>query len=158
MRVAVARPGDVESWLRLAAEVEPLFGPLVDDPRFRRALHKNIERSTAYCVREEDGPVGAPLMGGLLFSPRHPLYTIGWLAVAETHRRRGVGRRLVEHVCGLVQPPAEMVVTTFGPGLEPGSAARRFYERMGFHPAEMAPCGPDGASRQVYRRVFSGGS
>ena len=154
MHVVAAQPADFSSWLRLTAEVEPLFGPMVDEPRFHRALRVNIRRRTAFCVREGDGPSGVPLLGGLLFSPRPPLYTIGWLAVARRSRRKGAGRLLVEHVIGLVQPPAEMVATTFGADVKGGQPARRFYERMGFLPAESAPNGPEGGSRQIYRRIF----
>jgi GNAT superfamily N-acetyltransferase len=154
MRVDVARCEDFPNWLDLASEVEPLFGPLVTDPRFHRALRKNIERGTAFCVREDDGPPGTSLMGGLLFSPKPPKYEIGWLAVAQKWRRHGVGRLLVEHAFALVQPPAEMVVTTFGDDVEAGRPARTFYEQLGFEPAEVAPLGPEGGSRQMYRRVF----
>lgn len=154
MQVFVAQPEDFSPWLHLAAEVEHLFGPMVSDPGFHNALRRNINRGTAFCVRECDGKSGAPLLGGILFSPKPPLYTIGWLAVTQRSRRRGVGRLLVEHVAGLVQPPAEMVVTTFGADVEDGQPARRFYEAIGFHPAEPAPNGPEGGSRQIYRRLF----
>jgi len=141
-------------WLILTAEVEPLFGPMVNDPSFHRALHKNIERGTAFCVREANGPPGAPLLGGLLFSPKPPIYTIGWLTVAQLHRRHGIGQRLIEHVVGLIDIPAELVVTTFGENNPEGEPARRFYEKMGFYAAEPAPNGPEGSSRQVFRRVI----
>jgi GNAT superfamily N-acetyltransferase len=154
VRVAVAQAEDLPAWLRLAAGVEPLFGPLVGEPRFEEALQRNIERGTAYCVREDNGPPGTPLQGGLLFSPKPPKYTIGWLAVAERWRRRGVGRALVEYVVALVQPPAKLVVTTFGPGNRTGMAARAFYEQMGFEPAGAAPDGPDGSPRQFFRRAI----
>jgi hypothetical protein len=36
--VVVAQLEDTPAWLLLAAEVEPLFGPLVDDPHFLGAL------------------------------------------------------------------------------------------------------------------------
>ncbi len=153
-RVVVADEEDFQAWLRLAAEVEGLFGPLVDDPGFQRALHKNIARGTALCVRAGDGPPGTPLLGGLLFAPKPPRHTIGWLAVTHTHRRCGIGRRLVTHALGLTQPPAEVSVTTFGPDAEAGLPARRFYESMGFQPAEMAPDGPEGSSRQIFRRAL----
>ena len=78
--VVVAHPEDIPAWLILATEVEPLFGPMVNDPSFHRALHKNIGRGTAFCVREADEPPGVPLLGALLFSPKLPFYTIGWLA------------------------------------------------------------------------------
>jgi GNAT superfamily N-acetyltransferase len=152
--VVTARPEDIPAWLALAEEVEPLFGPMVDDPAFHRALWRNVDRGTAFCVREGDGPPGAPLLGGLLFSPKPPVYTIGWLAVTERCRRRGIGHRLVEHVLGLAEPPAEFVVTTFGADHPEGEPARRFYARMGFRPAEAAPDGPNGGSRQIFRRTI----
>jgi GNAT superfamily N-acetyltransferase len=153
-QVVVAEEKDVPAWLALAAQVEPLFGPHVDDPGFRRALHRNVARGTAFCVREGSAPPGAPLLGGLLFSPKPPVYTLGWLAVVEGHRRQGIGRRLVEHAIGLVKPPAELVVTTFGAGNPAGESARRFFQWMGFRPAEPAPDGPEGGSRQVFRRTI----
>lgn len=157
MRVVLACSQDVAPWLVLAAQVEPLFGPMVDDPVFRRALDRNVARGTAFCVRAGDGLPGVPLMGGLLWSPRAhcppqpSFYRIGWLAVSARYRRRGVGRLLVEHVLGLVRPPAEIAVTTFGPDVPGGEPARAFYERMGFFPAERVEDGPEGGSRQVYR-------
>jgi GNAT superfamily N-acetyltransferase len=154
MRVRIAENEDYRPWLCLAAEVEPLFGPMVREPRFQQALRRNIGRRTAFCVREDDDAPGASLLGGLLFSPTPPLYTIGWLAVAEAYRRQGIGRLLVEYVVRQVRPPAEMVVTTFGRDLAGGYAARQFYERMGFKPAEMVACAPDGSARQIYRRLF----
>jgi hypothetical protein len=45
-------------------------------------------------------------------------------------------------------------VVTFGPD-HPGAAAsgaRVFYERLGFVPGEAAPPGPEGGSRQAYRK------
>jgi ribosomal protein S18 acetylase RimI-like enzyme len=120
MSIFVAQNEDFSPWLYLAAEVEPLFGPMVNEPGFHQALHKNIERGTAYCIRENNGPSGTPLLGGLLFSPKPPEYTIGWLAVAQQYRRCGVGRLLVEYVINLVVPPAEMSVTTFGKDSEGG--------------------------------------
>jgi GNAT superfamily N-acetyltransferase len=152
-RVAIAQEKDVPPWLELAAEVEPLFGPIVNDPGFLRALYRNVDRGTALCVREASGPPGAFLLGGLLFSPKPPVCTIGWLAVTRLHRRRGIGRKLIEHVLSLVEPPVEFVVTTFGVGNSAGKPARCFYEQMGFHPAELAPDGPEGGSRQIYRRM-----
>lgn len=155
MRVEAARYRDIRAWLDLAAEVEPLFGPLLDDAGFYQALLSNIERGTAFCVREEDGPAGTALAGGLLFSPSRPdrpEHRIAWLAVAGAWRRRGVGQALVAHVVGLLELPATLAVITFGDEVtEDGLAARRFYERLGFRPAEPAPVGPDGGSRQVYR-------
>jgi ribosomal protein S18 acetylase RimI-like enzyme len=153
MRVSKAQPEDIPQWLGLAAEVEFLFGLMVDDPGFRRMLERNLQRGTALCVREADSPPGAPLMGALLYSASSaPHYHISWLVVAERWRRHGVGEQLVRHVFDLMCPPAEIDVVTFGPDVVAGQPARRFYERLGFTAAEAAPDGPEGASRQVYRR------
>lgn len=155
MDVVAARIEDIPPWLNLAAEVEFLFGPMLDDPAFHRALETNIRRHTAFCVREADGPSGTALMGAMLFSVKHaPSYSINWLSVVRRWRRAGVGRRLVQHVFGFVRPPAEISVTTFGEDDPAGRPARRFYERMGFYAVEAAPTGPEGGSRQVYRCVF----
>jgi GNAT superfamily N-acetyltransferase len=156
-QVEVALYRDVRGWLDLAAEVEWFFGDMLGSAGFYRALLHNIERGTAFCVREGGGPPGAPLLGGLLFSPARPdrpEYRIGWLSVAERSRRLGVGTALVRRVFELVVPPATLSVITFGEDIEPGRAARRFYERLGFRAAEAAPNGPEGGSRQVFRRAF----
>lgn len=151
--VALAQPADIPAWLHLAAEVESLFGPLVSDPGFHAALERNVRRQTSFCVREQRGAPGAPLMGGLLFSPSHaPHYQIGWLAVAQRWQRQGVAQALVEHCFGLIQSPAEVSVVTFGADNPAGRPARRFYEHMGFQVAEAAPDGLEGGTRQVYRR------
>jgi GNAT superfamily N-acetyltransferase len=154
MQVVRAGTGDIRAWLDLAAEVEPLFGPMVGDQRFLRALERNIARGSATCVRVDDGPPGSALMGGLLFSSHPPHYRVGWLAAARAWRRKGVGRLLVEHALCIVDPPAEVSVVTFGQGVPGGAAARAFYAELGFVPCEPAEAGPDGQPRQVYRRRF----
>jgi GNAT superfamily N-acetyltransferase len=155
MLVQLAQAEDIPSWLGLAAEVESLFGPMLDNPDFHCALERSIERRNAFCVREADGPPGTGLMGGLLFSAKHaPLYKINWLSVAQRCRRHGVGRLLITHTFSLIQPPAEMSVVTFGFDSIAGQPARRLYESMGFRAAETAPDGPEGGSRRVYRRGF----
>jgi GNAT superfamily N-acetyltransferase len=145
---------DIPAWLELAGEVEPVFGPLVHDERFRRALRRNIGRGSAICMRVGDGPPGSALMGGLLLSSHPPKYEIGWLAVARTWRRQRVGRLLVKQALSRVRPPAEVSVVTFGPGVPGGGAARAFYAQLDFAPCEPAASGPHGQPRQVYRRAI----
>jgi ribosomal protein S18 acetylase RimI-like enzyme len=151
MHVQIAAKADFPGWLDLAAEVEPLFGPMVAEPTFHAALHGHLERGTAFCVRAEDGPPGKPLLGGLLVSLRASPCRIDWLAVSSQARRRGVGQLLVAHGLSLMPRPAEVTVVTFGPDNPAGEAARRLYERFGFVAAEMTEPGPEGESRQVFR-------
>ena len=154
MKVQIATRADVPGWLELALEVEFLFGPIVDQPDFQNALRKNIDRGSAYCVREQDRSAGAPLMGGLFLSFRQPEYHIRWLSVAEQWRRRGIGTVLLEHVFDLIKPPAELFVTTFGEDNLEGQPARRFYKKMGFEPFAKASPGPEGGSREIFQKSF----
>ena len=153
MQVQLATSADIPRWLELAAEVEFLFGPMVDQPNFQAALRKNIDRDSAYCVREQDGSPGTALMGGLLFSSKPPRYEIGWLSVAEMWRQKGVATVLLEHVFTLINPRAELFVKTFGADNPDGLPARKFYEKLGFQPFEESPPGPEGGSREILRRT-----
>ncbi|MEE1785010.1 GNAT family N-acetyltransferase [Streptomyces sp. SP17BM10] len=146
-----ARPADPPGFLALATEVEHGFGPVVDDPGFRRAVVRGIDRGRATVVDGADGG----LLGGLLFGGEPPVHHLHWLVVAERARGAGVGRALVEDVLRrqVLARPATAEVVTFGAD-HPGAVragAREFYERLGFTPAEAAGPGPEGGSRQVYR-------
>lgn len=154
MEVQPATPQDIPAWLTLAAEVESLFGSLVADASFNNALRKNIQRGSAFCVREGNGPPGVPLMGAMLWSAHPPRYEIGWFAVALGWHRHGVGRALVEHALSFAHPPAEIAVTTFGEDVPGGEPARGFYRAMGFEPAEPAQPGHGADSRQILRRYL----
>jgi GNAT superfamily N-acetyltransferase len=153
MKVRIATREDIPSWLELAAEVEHLFGPHVDDPGFLAALRRSVDRGSAFCIREGDGPTGAPLLAGMLFSAKVPIYRVSWLAVTGRWRHRGLGSLLMAHALEWVQPPAEVSAITFGADFPGGVPARRFYESFGFEPAEMAEDGPEGGSRQVFRKI-----
>jgi ribosomal protein S18 acetylase RimI-like enzyme len=155
MIVRPAAEQDVPGFIALAGQVEHWFGPMVGDPGFRAVLEKHIRRATAL-VAATDGP---DLPGGLLFSAsRPPAYHVRWLVVSESARGQGIGRALVtEAMRRFVTGPGIVDVVTFGadhPGAS-ASGARVFYERLGFTPGEPAPPGPEGGSRQVYRKTVT---
>jgi len=58
-----------------------------------------------------------------------------------------------------VRPPAELVVTTFSPGMPGGEPARRFYVKLGFQPAEIVYHDYRGEMEpyQVFRRTMVDG-
>lgn len=149
--VVIATAADLPAWRRLAREVEPLFGPMVGQPDFEAALVRKVERGYALCVREDNADAGANLLGGLLWSAHPPRYRIGWLAVTTHVRRHGVGRQLVAVALDWVVLPAIVEVVTFGDDNREGLPARRFYLALGFVPAEAAPPGPEGGSRELFR-------
>ncbi|MEU3523689.1 GNAT family N-acetyltransferase [Streptomyces sp. NPDC038707] len=152
MIIRTARERDVAGFLGLAAQVEHWFGPMVADPGFTRAVRNGIGRGTALVASEEsaDG-----LLGALLFGAAPPVHHVHWLVVSDGARGRGVGRALLaDALRRWVRGPATVEVVTFGAD-HPGavtSGARVFYERLGFSAAEPADPGPEGGSRQVYRR------
>ncbi|MFI7672228.1 GNAT family N-acetyltransferase [Actinophytocola sp. NPDC049390] len=151
MNVRLAEERDLAGFLGLAAQVEHWFGPMVDDPGFRAVVAKNIRRATALVAADPD----TGLAGGLLFSPKPPVFRINWLVVDEASRGGGVGRALLTDAFRrFVHGPGVIEVITFGadhPGAT-ASNARAFYQALGFVPAEPADPGPEGGSRQVFRR------
>ncbi len=156
MIVRLAREQDFPGFLGLAAQVEQWFGPMVDQPGFHRAVDEHIRQSAALvAVGSESEP---DLLGGLLFGVTSPTYHVHWLVVSERARGMGVGRALVADATSrFVQGPGRIEVVTFGAD-HPGavaSGARVFYESLGFTPAEATDPGPEGGSRQVYRRAVT---
>ncbi|MFV0137894.1 GNAT family N-acetyltransferase [Streptomyces sp. HMX87] len=152
MTVRPAQEQDFDGFLGLAAQVEHWFGPMVAEPGFHRAVREHIRRSTAL-VADASGP---GLLGGLLFGAEGPVHHIHWLVVSREQRGTGVGRALMaEAVRRFVRQPGTLEVVTFGvdhPAAVAGGA-RVFYERLGFEPAEVTDPGPEGGSRQVFRRA-----
>lgn len=143
---------DIKGWFKLATEVEYLFGPMVDDPSFIKALEKNVNRGTAFCVRENNGSPGSNLLGGVLFSSSNASsYKIGWLSVSSHSKGKGVATELLTHILGLVHSNSKISVITFGDDIPEGQAARRLYEKFSFIPSnELVPKGPEGGSRQKF--------
>lgn len=154
MTVRLAEDDDFPGFLALASQVEHWFGPMVEEPGFHAAVRKHIRTSTALVAVS----AGSDLLGGLLFGTQAPIYSVDWLVVSQQERVQGVGRALVEDALRRwVRAPGSVEVVTFGadhPGAS-ASGARVFYERLGFTPAEAVGPGPEGGSRQLFRRVVT---
>lgn len=157
MNVIKAVMKDMEGWLHLASEVEYLFGPMVNEPKFIQALEKSIYQQSAFCVRVNDGVPGDPLLGGVMFSSSNaPYYKIGWLAVSSEARKQGVATAIMNHILSRIETPAEISVITFGEDIPDGRPARRFHQKFGFLPLEETiPNGPEGGSRQKFRMIVN---
>ncbi|MEU6483069.1 GNAT family N-acetyltransferase [Streptomyces sp. NPDC046887] len=158
MIVRLAGGQDFDGFLRLASQVEHWFGPMVEEPGFRRAVREHIRGRVALVAvsGERDGSGAEDLLGGLLFGAEAGTYHVHWLVVSEWARGTGAGRALMaEATRRFVTGPGTMEVVTFGAD-HPGAVAsgsRAFYERLGFTAAEPAEPGPEGGTRQVYRRT-----
>ncbi|GAA2756495.1 GNAT family N-acetyltransferase [Actinopolymorpha rutila] len=127
---------------------------MVDAPGFHRAVEEHIRRSTALVAVDS----GSDLLGGLMFGGKAPTYHVHWLVVSQQARGSGVGRALMSDATRrFVRGPGSIEVVTFGAD-HPGavaSGARVFYESLGFAPAEATDPGPEGGSRQIYRRTVA---
>ncbi|MFI0980164.1 GNAT family N-acetyltransferase [Streptomyces sp. NPDC021093] len=158
MIVRLAQERDFPGYLALAGQVEHWFGPMVEEAGFHDAVKEHIRSSMALVAVASGSGSGSgsgDLLGGMLFGAEAPVYHVHWLVVAEEGRGKGVGRALMDDASRrFVRGPGTMEVVTFGAD-HPGavvSGARVFYESLGFTPAEAAEPGPEGGSRQVYRR------
>jgi GNAT superfamily N-acetyltransferase len=151
MIVVPATLADLPAWHELAREMEPLFGPMLNDPEFHAALERNIVRGTALCLRAHDGAASAPLWGALLYSPKAPVAKLNWLGVTASQRRNGIGLHLFHAMREQLHASETLEVVTFGEDHPGGLAARRFYQKLGFVAADLLEAGPDGGSRQLFR-------
>ena len=155
MIVRLASDKDTPGFIELAGQVEQWFGPMVGEPGFRTALAKHMRRGTALVATTADE---TDALGGLLFTARPPTYHVRWLVVSGHARGQGIGRALMaDAIRRFVTDHGTVEVVTFGadhPGAS-ASGARAFYERLGFSPSESVAPGPEGGSRQVYRKFVT---
>ncbi|MHA4817133.1 GNAT family N-acetyltransferase [Streptomyces aculeolatus] len=152
MIVRLAEERDFSGFLALAAGVERWFGPMVGEAGFHDAVRGCIGRGRALVA-----DTGDRVAGGLLFGGEAPVFRVDWLVVSEDVRGQGVGQALMgeaERRFVRGRGPGCVEVVTFGAD-HPGavdSGARVFYERLGFRSAGPAPDGPEGGSRELFRR------
>ncbi|MEN6464560.1 MAG: GNAT family N-acetyltransferase [Syntrophaceae bacterium] len=137
--VRVSTLTDYPRWLELAREVEPLFGPMADEPEFCTSLRAAIIEGQAFCA---SGGEGGAFHGGIVISGQ--ANEILWLAVARQSRGRGTGAALMLEALGRLDHARPVTVTTFAPAVEAGGPARRLYESLGFRDSSPAGLNPAG--------------
>lgn len=145
---------DFDQWLRLAREVEPLFGPMVDDPGFREGLKQALSDGSALCVRKADGGSGRTLHGGIVVSREEN--EILWLASAEESRGQGIGKALLEEALDCLDRSRPMSVTTFDGSVGEGLPARKLYRMYGFEDSRPGGLNPAGIPTVVMVRPGEG--
>jgi GNAT superfamily N-acetyltransferase len=102
-------------------------------------------RDCAHAVRTHEGLVARiddAVVGFLTFVGHFPLSAeITWMAVHDAHRRRGIGRDLIEHTMRTMRLRGArfVFVLTLGPSVPDDVAdgyegTRRFYQAVGFTP------------------------
>lgn len=117
---------DLDAWIELAREVEPLFGEMVANEDFINGIKDCISNQSAFCVVNTDNEVDG------IIAISKTLNEIVWLAVREKHRGNGYGYQLLERAINNLDNSKPIYVQTFSPGVKAGEAARKIYLKFGF--------------------------
>ena len=141
MRVRPAQATDLDQWLEIAREVEPLFGPM---PDLAEHVDRAIARGTALVVADETG-----MHGACLLSRDDVEHMIHWLAVRASSRRQGCGSAMLRAIADR-WPDGNISVITFTASIPEGDPARRLYEAHGYEPRGPAAAAADGGERELY--------
>ena len=142
-----AKPDELNEWLALAREVEPLFGPMADLPEFKAALADAIAAGTALSACDQAGA----LRGGIVIDPKHN--EIAWLAVAASARGQGLGQALLTCALKRLDPTRPVTVQTFDASCAAGLPARRLYQACGFSDLAPAEANPAGLPTVIMQRA-----
>lgn len=133
-QVRVANSSDMPSWLLLAKEVEPLFGPMLNVPEFQNALIDAIDSQRALCAVPGFSNQSGNIVGGIVISC--DTNSIDWFAVSMDFRNCGIGRDLLCAAIGQLDVQRPIRVQTFAPQSPDGAAARKLYLAFGFEDKE----------------------
>lgn len=128
---------DHQAWLAIAAEVEPLFGPMVDVPEFQDGIRACIDHGEAYGIEHES----RDLAGIVALNKKS--HEILWLAVKKDQRGKGYGDLLVKKALEVFGNREEVHVQTFASDSPEGAGARAIYRKHGF--TEERDAGPNPA-------------
>ncbi|SEM71712.1 Acetyltransferase (GNAT) family protein [Syntrophus gentianae] len=142
-RVRLSTLNDYSDWLKLAKEVEPLFGSMTEDPIFCNSLRQAILKGNAFCITESaNDKSGELFLGGIVISKE--ANEIVWFAVLQHSRGKKIGTTLLSEVMKQLDYTRPITVTTFDRTIEAGTRARRLYESFGFRDSIGAGPNPAG--------------
>jgi ribosomal protein S18 acetylase RimI-like enzyme len=129
---------DFETWINLAKEVEPLFGPMVDLKEFKDGIKESIKNNDSYGIENGNGELAGIIALDQIKNE------ILWLAVSEKHRGNNYGNRLVKKAIEILENKGDIFVQTFAENIKEGNAARKIYENNGFTYLKNAGQNPAG--------------
>jgi len=148
--IETCQPDDWATWQTLTREVEPLFGPMADQPEFAAAWQAAVAAQQVLCAHEAPSTSVSPLLGGIIFSPKEN--EIAWLAVSARSRGKGLGANLLAQALQCLDPARKVRVQTFTDSVPAGQPARRLYQRFGFNDEKPAGNNPAGYATVIMIR------
>lgn len=118
---------DLNAWIELAKEVEPIFGEMVNNENFINGIKDCIANSSAFCVVNTNNDIEG------IIAINKVLNEVSWLAVREKCRGKGYGYQLLETTLNSLDNRKPIYVQTFSPNVKAGEAARKLYMKFGFN-------------------------
>lgn len=120
---------DKPDWISLAEEVAPVFNApdMARDPEFHQYMDAKLSKYEALMAVNR---MTKEVLGVIGFSRTYNRIT--WLGVFEKARRKGVGYKLLKCALNQLDWTKDITVETYRTGYEPGEAARRLYQKLGF--------------------------
>lgn len=137
---------DYDTWIELAKEVEPLFGPMVDSIEFQDGIKECILHNNAFGFEDKKGD-----LTGIVALDRTN-NEILWLAVAKKHRGNNYGEELVKKAIEELESNGAIYVQTFSGKENVGNIAKNIYERNGFVDFKDAGKNPAGIETVIMVR------
>lgn len=114
-----------EDVLRLASQVEDLFGKMVGVFEFESALEQCLKSKAVIGCISGNEVCGA----GIIDKNKNE---IAWLVVDSSKRGLGIGKMLMDQIIVELDTDRAMYVRTFADGIPEGKAARALYTKYGF--------------------------
>jgi len=137
---------DYDAWMALAAEVEPIFGPMTTILSFKKAIRDCIKNENAFGISNENGK-----LAGIVAIDREK-NEIVWLAVGQEFRGKKLGDKLVKKCIEEMAVRGDIFVQTFAKNIAAGIPARHIYESNGFSDYKIAGKNPAGMDTVIMVR------
>lgn len=136
---------DFNSWLELAKEVEPLFGEMVENEDFKKAIKECISNLSAFCAVNTDNDIEG------IIAIDKSVNEISWLAVRKRSRGKGYSYQLLKAAIHCLDNSKPIFVQTFSSDSKAGVAARRLYMQFGFKDYKHCGKNPAGIDTIIMR-------
>lgn len=133
-RITHGTAANIDSWMKLVRRMRDLFPGLETEhalSKHRETVLEFMDANGAVCAKD-----GNQIVGALLFSPSENM--LCYLAVDDRYQRRRIAQKLVSYILPLTDPEKDITVTTYREDDPNGTAARAFYQHLGFEPGALA--------------------
>jgi GNAT superfamily N-acetyltransferase len=140
---------DIDQWMQLAKEVEPLFGKLVGNEDFKEGIKSCVYHLCALCIEHSDQDIA-----GIIAIDKEK-NEICWLAVKNEYRGYGYGRQLLAAAIDCLDTKRPIYVQTFSAQTSAGIAARNLYLQFGFKDDRCGGKNPAGIDTVIMIRKES---